>query len=127
MAYVKKEDLVVFNLGDKGQITALVTDIQFRRFRKSWKDKKTGESKSRFKSVPYAICKITSSTIDQYSVAERFIIAGYKLKNHAMHGEKCLMLNNQYIADFEQHGRDWVAQMLKESDTSREKKEAING
>ena len=44
MAYVKPEDLVIFNL-DGGNITALVTDIQFRRFKKQWKDKKTGEVK----------------------------------------------------------------------------------
>jgi len=42
MAYVKKEDLVIFNL-TQGQLQALVTDIQFRRFRKAYKDKKTGE------------------------------------------------------------------------------------
>ena len=36
MAYVKPEDLVIFNL-DAGNITALVTDIQFRRFKKRWK------------------------------------------------------------------------------------------
>ena len=45
MAYVKKEDLVIFNL-ESGKLQALVTDIQFRRFRKSYKDKKTGETKS---------------------------------------------------------------------------------
>lgn len=121
MAYVKKEDLVVFNL-ERGRITALVTDIQFRKFRRSWKDKKTGETKTRYKSVPYAVCSITSSTLDDYSTSERFIIAGYKLKNHALSGKKCLMLNNQYIADFEKNGREWVAQMLKESDARKKKK-----
>ena len=123
MAYIKKEDLVVFNL-ESGRITALVTDIQFRKFRRSWKDKKTGETKSRWKSVPYAVCSITTSTVDNYRATERFIIAGYKLKNHALSGKKCLMLNSQYIADFEKNGRSWVAQMLKESDDRKKKKSA---
>ena len=122
MAYVKKEDLVVFNL-ESGRITALVTDIQFRRFRRSWKDKKTGEQKSRLKSVPYAVCSITSSTVDDYKATERFIIAGYKLRNHALSGKKCLVLNNQYIADFEKNGRSWVAQMLAESDERKKRKQ----
>ena len=123
MAYVKKEDLVVFNL-EAGKITGLVTDIQFRRFRKAWKDKKTGEHKSRWKSVPYAVCTITSSTLEGFSASDRFIIAGYKLRNHALSGKKCLVLNSQYIADFEKNGGQWVAQMLAESDAQKKKKKS---
>ena len=40
MAYVKKEDLVIFNI-EAGALQALVTDIQWRKFKRSYKDKKT--------------------------------------------------------------------------------------
>jgi len=123
MAYVKKEDLVIFNI-NSGRLTAIVSGIQFRKFKKSWKDKATGEIRYRWKSVPYAICKITSSTSGAYNVGERFIIAGYKMKNHVMQGEKCLVLNNQYIADFESNGRKWVMKMLAEVDEEKTKKGA---
>ena len=123
MAYVKKEDLVIFNI-NSGRLTAIVSGIQFRKFKKSWKDKATGEIRYRWKSVPYAICKITSSTSDLYNTGERFIIAGYKMKNHVMQGEKCLVLNNQYIADFESNGRKWVMKMLAEVDEQKAKKGA---
>tara|TARA_B110000211_G_C13764457_1_gene414688 strand:- start:209 stop:586 length:378 start_codon:yes stop_codon:yes gene_type:complete len=121
MAYVKKEDLVIFNL-KRGTLQALVTDIQWRKFRKSYKDKKTGEMKSRLKSVPYAICTISGSNLSGLSVGKKFIIAGYKLRNHAMQGKKCLVLNNQYIADFEENGERWVLDMIAESKKQSEKK-----
>jgi hypothetical protein len=121
MAYVKKEDLVIFNL-DKGTLQALVTDIQWRKFRKSYKDKVSGEQKTRLKSVPYAICTITGSTIEQYTVNKKFIIAGYKLRNHALQGKKCLVLQNQYIAEFEENGEKWVMDMIAESDKRKTKK-----
>jgi hypothetical protein len=120
MAYVKKEDLVIFNL-DRGNLQALVTDIQFRRFRKSYKDKKTGETKSRLKSVPYAICTITGSSLPSFNIGNKFIIAGYKLRNHAMQGKKCLVLNSQYIAEFEQDGQKWVMDMISESKKKKDK------
>lgn len=123
MAYVKPEDLVIFNL-DGGNITALVTDIQFRRFKKRWKDKKTGEQKFRWKAVPYAVCSITSATLEGFKPTDRFIIAGYKLRNHAMAGKKCLVLNSQYVADFEKNGQAWVREMLTESDNQRGRKNA---
>ena len=120
MAYIKKEDLVIFNL-DQGKLQALVTDIQFRRFRKSYKDKKTGETKSKLKSVPYAICTITGSSLSSFNIGNKFIIAGYKLRNHAMQGKKCLVLNSQYIAEFEKDGQKWVMDMISESKNSKKK------
>ena len=41
MAYLTKNDIVMIKTGN-GTIQARVTDMQFRRFRKNWKDKKTG-------------------------------------------------------------------------------------
>lgn len=120
MAYIKKEDLVVFNL-TQGRLQALVTDIQFRRFRKSYKCKKTGEKKLKLKSVPYAICTITGSSLPKFGTGSKFIIAGYKLRNHAMKGEKCLVLHNQYIAEFEKDGEGWVKDMIAESNKKKNK------
>ena len=121
MAYVKKEDLVIFNL-ESGKLQALVIDIQFRRFRKSYKCKKTGETKSKLKSVPYAICTITGSSFPKFTIGGKFIIAGYKLRNHAMQGKKCLVLNSQYIAEFEKDGEKWVTDMIAESTKKKKKK-----
>lgn len=118
MAYVKKEDLVIFNLSE-GKLQALVTDIQFRRFRKAYKCKKTGEKKTKLKSVPYAICTITGSSLPKFNTGSKFIIAGYKLRNHAMKGQKCLVLHNQYIAEFEKDGERWVKEMIAESNKKR--------
>ena len=120
MAYVKKEDLVIFNLSE-GKLQALVTDIQFRRFRKAYKDKKTGEQKYKLKSVPYAICTITGSSLPKFNTGSKFIIAGYKLRNHAMQGQKCLVLHNQYIAEFEKDGERWVREMIAESNKKKNK------
>jgi len=125
MAYVKKEDLVIINV-EAGNLQALVTDIQFRRFRRKWKDKKTGETKSKLKSVPYAICLVTGSTLPEprFAAGNKFIIAGYKLRNHAMQGKKCLVLNNQYIGEFEKDGASWVVDMIAESDKKKQKEAA---
>ena len=97
MAYLKKQDLVVLK-GKVGQTTAIVTDIEFRRFKRTYKDKKTGEMKSRLKSVPYAIC------------------------NHALKGEKCLVLESQYIPEYEDHGERWVVDMIEENRKKNAKK-----
>ena len=44
MAYLRKDDLVIIRNADTN-IQARVVDMQFRRFRRSWKDKKTGKTK----------------------------------------------------------------------------------
>jgi len=125
MAYVKKEDLVIINV-EAGNLQALVTDIQFRRFRRTWKDKKTGEKKYKLKSVPYAVCLITGSPLPEakFKVGGKFIIAGYKLRNHAMQGKKCLVLNNQYIGEFEKDGASWVVDMIAESNKKKAREAA---
>ena len=111
MAYLKKQDLVVLK-GKVGQTTAIVTDIEFRRFKRSYKDKKTGEVKSRLKSVPYAICTVMTGGFGKITTGSKMVIAGYKLRNHALNGEKCLVLENQYIPEYEDHGEQWVVDMI---------------
>ena len=124
MAYVKKEDLIVIKSEKQGKLTAIVTDIQFRKFKKFYKDKKTGENRYKIKSVPYPVCKIISSTFGKHQCGEEFVIAGYKLRNHVLvkTGEKCLILENQYLAEFETDGEEWVSKILSASKRKRAKK-----
>ena len=112
MAYLKKDDLVIIRTADT-TIQARVVDMQFRRFRRSWKDKKTGETKSRWKSVPYAICECFIGA----PVGTEFLIPGYKLKHETKDGEKLLVLRDKYAAEFDGH---WVRKMLAESKAKRE-------
>ena len=121
MAYLKKEDLVVLK-GKVGQTTAIVTDIEFRRFKKMYKDKETGEIKSKLKSVPYAICTVTNGDFGKITTGSKMVIAGYKLRNHIMRTQKCLILESQYIPEYEEHGEDWVVEMIEENRKKNGKK-----
>jgi hypothetical protein len=96
MAYLTKNDLVIIRNGET-TLHARVVDMRFRRFRRNWKDKKTGETKSRWKSVPYAVCSETKD------------------------GEKLLVLRDKYIAEFD---GGWVNTLLAESKNARAKKGA---
>jgi len=116
MAYLKPNDLVIIRNGDK-TIQARVIDMRFRRFRRSWKDKKTNETKSRWKSVPYAVCEVFAGL----PVGTEFIIAGYKLKNETKDGEKLLVLRDKYAAEF---NGAWVNTLLAESKNIRAKRSA---
>ena len=111
MAYLRKDDLVIIRNGDK-TVQARVIDMRFRRFRSSWKDKKTGETKSRWKSVPYAICSVFIGA----PVGTEFLIPGYKLRNEVKDGEKLLVLRDKYIAEY---NGAWVQTMLAESKEKR--------
>lgn len=111
MAYLNKDDIVMIQTAGQ-MIQARVTDMQFRRFRKSWKDKKTGEKKTRWKSVPYAICEVFLGA----PAGTEFLIPGYKLRNEVKDGEKLLVLRNQYAAEFD---GAWVNKMLAESREKR--------
>jgi hypothetical protein len=112
MAYLKQDDIVVIPTG-AGMIQARVVDMQFRRFRRSWKDKATGETKWKWKSVPYAICECFMGA----PAGTEFLIPGYKLRNEVKEGEKILVLRNQYAAEFD---GAWVSKMLDESKEKRE-------
>ena len=111
MAYLTKDDLVIIRTSDT-TIQARVVDMQFRRFRRSWKDKKTGETKSRWKSVPYAICECFIGA----PVGTEFLIPGYKLKNETKDGEKLLVLRDKYAAEFNE---DWAKKIIEDSKAKR--------
>jgi len=111
MAYLTKDDLVIIR-NNSGTIQARVVDMQFRRFRRSWKDEKTGETKSRWKSVPYAICECFLGA----PVGTEFVIPGYKLKNETKDGEKLLVLRDQYAAEF---NGQWIENMIASSKEKR--------
>ena len=112
MAYLTKDDLVIIRTTD-ATIQARVVDMQFRRFRRSWKDKATGETKSRWKSVPYAVCECFLGA----PIGTEFVIPGYKLKNETKDGEKLLVLRDQYAAEF---GGPWIEKMIEDSRAKRE-------
>ena len=111
MAYLRKDDIVMIRTGN-GTIQARVVDMQFRRFRRSWKDKKSGETKWKWKSVPYAICSVFIGA----PAGTEFLIPGYKLKNEVKDGEKLLVLRDKYAAEF---NGAWVQKMLAASRAQR--------
>ena len=112
MAYLHKDDIVFISNGGSKPIQARVVDMRFRRFRRTWKDRKSGENKTRWKSVPYAVCEVFVGA----PVGTEFIIAGYKLKNETKDGEKLLVLRDKYAAEFD---GSWVRQMLADSKEKR--------
>jgi hypothetical protein len=112
LAYLKKDDIVIIRTGGS-TIQARVVDMQFRRFRRSWKDKKTGENRFRWKSVPYAICECFIGA----PMGTEFLIPGYKLKHETMDGEKLLVLRDKYAAEF---NGAWVEKILNDSKIKRE-------
>ena len=121
MAYLKKEDLVVL-MGKGTKTTAIVLDIEFRKFKKMYKDKSTGETKFKIKSVPYAICSVMTGGFGRIGVGTKMVIAGYKLRNHALQGQKCLVLENQYIPEYETDGDKWIVDMLEKNTEKRNAK-----
>ena len=48
MAYLHKDDIVMIRKPDGGMLQAREIDMRFRRFRRSWKDKRTGEDRFRW-------------------------------------------------------------------------------
>ncbi len=87
--------------------------MEFRRFRRTWKDKATGENRSRWKSVPDAVCEWFLGA----AVGTEFVIPGYKLKNETKDGEKLLVLRDEYAAEF---GGHWIDKMIEDSRAKRE-------
>ena len=121
MAYLKKDDIVLFKEGE-GTIQSLVTDVRFRRYKGKYTDKKTGEKKLKWKAMPYAICKVFSSNNSEVKVAQEFLIAGYKLRNTFKQGKKVLVLHDKYIAEFQgEYGAEWASRIIEESQKFRNK------
>ena len=121
MAYLRKDDVVMIK--SDGSIQSIVVDVQFRRYAKFYKDSKTGERKKRWKAVPFAVCKVFNTTMSDVKAGSEFVIAGYKLKNTNKDGEKILILQDKYLAEFaDNYGNGWVTKLIEESKKSRSKK-----
>ena len=123
MAYLKKDQTVFFA---QGNITSIVEKVAFRKYlTKPRLDKKTGEYRRKWKSMPYAICKVLMSDDQLVPVGEQFLIAGYRLQKKYLQGKMILVMSNEYVADYEnEYGNRWVSKMiLQENENERKRKE----
>ena len=111
MAYLKPQQTVFFA---QGNITSIVEKVAFRKYlTKPRIDKKTGEYKRKWKSMPYAICKVLMSDDLKVPIDTNFLIAGYRLQKKFLQGNMVLVLDNEYIADYEnEYGNEWVSKMI---------------
>ena len=109
MAYLRKDDIVIISGQSRETIHSHVVDVRFRRYRRSQKEIERSKDKRRFKSVPYAVCKVFAGGVP---AGTEFIIAGYKLRNIEKDGEKLLVLRDKYVAEF---GGPWAAKIIAES------------
>lgn len=117
MAYLKPKQTVFFA---QGNITSIVEKVAFRKYRGKVKDKETGEWKMKWKSMPYAICKVLMSEDSSVPADTNFLIAGYRLRKKFLQGNMVLVMDNEYIADYEkEYGNQWVARMI-EQENERE-------
>jgi hypothetical protein len=61
-------------------------------------------------------------------VGEQFLIAGYRLQKKYLQGKMILVMNNEYVADYEnEYGNRWVSKMIqqeREKDEERKQKAA---
>jgi len=112
MAYLKPQQTVFFA---QGNITAIVEKVAFRKYlSKPRLDKKTGKKKRRWKSMPYAICKVLLSDDTKVLPESNFLIAGYRLKEKFLQGNMVLVMDNEYVADYErEYGNQWVSEMIR--------------
>jgi len=113
MAYLKKDQTVFFA---QGNITSIVEKVAFRKYlTKPRIDKKTGEYKRKWKSMPYAICKVLISDDNLVPMGEQFLIAGYRLRKKFLQGKMILVMDNEYVADYEnEYGNRWVSKMIQQ-------------
>ena len=117
MAYLKPKQTVFFA---QGNITSIVEKVAFRKYRGKVKDKETGEWKMKWKSMPYAICKVLMSEDSSVPADTNFLIAGYRLRKKFLQGNMVLVMDNEYVADYEkEYGNQWVARMI-EQENERE-------
>ena len=112
MAYLKPKQTVFFA---HGNITSIIEKVAFRKYRGKVKDKETGEYKMKWKSMPYAICKVLMSENSKVPTDTNFLIAGYRLRKKYLQGNMVLVMDGEYIADYEkQYGNEWVAKMIEQ-------------
>ena len=112
MAYLHKDDIVIIR-ALPGMTQARVVDVRFRKFYRTWKDKKTGKDKKRWKAVPYAVCQVFAGFLP---TGTEFMIPGYKLKNEVKDGEKLLVLRDNYATEF---NTEWARPIIPESKEKR--------
>ena len=114
MAYLKPKQTVFFA---QGNITSIIEKVAFRKYLGKVKDKETGEYKKKWKSMPYAICKVLMSEDSKVPMDTKFLIAGYRLRKKFFQGSMILVMDNEYIADYEkEYGNQWVARMIEQED-----------
>ena len=114
MAYLKPKQTVFFA---HGNITSIIEKVAFRKYRGKVKDKETGEYKMKWKSMPYAICKVLMSEDSKVPADTNFLIAGYRLQKKFLQGSMVLVMDNEYIADYEkEYGNEWVSRMIEQED-----------
>ena len=122
MAYLKKDQTVFFA---EGNITSIVEKVAFRKYRGKVKDKETGEWKMKWKSMPYAICRVMMSEDAKVPMETKFLIAGYRLRKKYFQGKMILVMDNEYIADYEkEYGNQWVARMIEQEDQREAERQA---
>ena len=122
MAYLKKDQTVFFA---EGNITSIVEKVAFRKYRGKVKDKETGEYKMKWKSMPYAICRVMMSEDAKVPMETKFLIAGYRLRKKYFQGKMILVMDNEYIADYEkEYGNQWVARMIEQEDQREAERQA---
>jgi len=122
MAYLKPQQTVFFA---EGNITSIVEKVAFRKYRGKVKDKETGQYKMKWKSMPYAICRVMMSEDVKVPMDTKFLIAGYRLRKKFFQGSMILVMDNEYIADYEkQYGNQWVARMIEQEDEREAERQA---
>ena len=122
MAYLKPKQTVFFA---QGNITSIVEKVAFRKYRGKVKDKETGEWKMKWKSMPYAICKVLMSEDSSVPADTNFLIAGYRLRKKFLQGNMVLVMDNEYVADYEkEYGNQWVARMIEQENEREAQRQA---
>ena len=121
MAYLKTQQTVFFA---QGNITSIVEKVAFRKYLTKPKlDKETGKRKRRWKSMPYAICKVLLSDDGRVPPDTKFLIAGYRLRKKYLQGKMVLVMGNEYVADYEgEFGNEWVSKMIEKENEYEEKR-----
>ena len=123
MAYLKPQQTVFFA---HGNITSIIEKVAFRKYLTKPKlDEKTGERKRKWKSMPYAICKVLLSDDSRVPVDTNFLIAGYRLKKKFLQGSMVLVMDNEYVADYEkEYGNECVSKMIKQENEREAERQA---